>query len=49
MQFLVVKTMVEKKQKEMDEQVEAENADVSCSSCPFDVMSQKILGIFKRK
>ena len=41
--------MDEKKQKEMDNQVEAENTDVSCSSCPFDVMTQKILGLFKRK
>ena len=41
--------MDEKKQKEMDEQIDAENADVSCSSCPFDVMTQKILGMFRRK
>jgi len=41
--------MAEKKQNEMDERVEAENTDVSCSSCPFDIMSQKILGLFRRK
>ena len=41
--------MAEKKQNEIDEQVEAENAEVSCSSCPFDIMSQKILGLFRRK
>ena len=41
--------MVDKKQNEMDRQVDAENPEVSCSSCPFDVMSQKILGLFKRK
>ena len=42
-------TMDEKKNNELDDQIEAENSDVSCSSCPFDVMTQKILGIFKRK
>ena len=47
--FLVTMTMDEKKQNELDKQVEAENSDVSCSSCPFDVMTQKILGLFKRK
>tara|TARA_B100001540_G_C15716066_1_gene600810 strand:- start:1004 stop:1129 length:126 start_codon:yes stop_codon:yes gene_type:complete len=41
--------MDEKKNNELDEQIEAKNSDVSCSSCPFDVMTQKILGIFKRK
>ena len=41
--------MDEKKKNEMDNQVDAENSDVSCSSCPFDVMTQKILGIFRRK
>ena len=41
--------MDEKKNNELDEQIEAENSDVSRSSCPFDVMTQKILGIFKRK
>jgi len=49
MQFFIITCMVEKKQNEMDEQVDAENSDVSCSSCPFDVMSQKILGLFRRK
>lgn len=49
MQFLVIMYMAEKKQNEIDEQVEAENAEVSCSSCPFDIMSQKILGLFRRK
>ena len=47
--FFVSMFMDEKKQKEMDEQIEAENSDVSCSSCPFDVMTQKILGMFRRK
>ena len=47
--FLSIMIMDEKKKNEMDEQVEAENSDVSCSSCPFDVMTQKILGIFRRK
>ena len=47
--FLVTVVMDEKKKNEMDDQVEAENSDVSCSSCPFDVMTQKILGIFRRK
>ena len=42
-------SMDEKKKNEMDNQVDAENSDVSCSSCPFDVMTQKILGIFRRK
>ena len=41
--------MDEKKKNEMDNQVDAENSDVSFSSCPFDVMTQKILGIFRRK
>ena len=47
--FFVSMFMDEKKQKEMDEQIEAENSDVSCSSCPFDVMTQKNLGMFRRK
>ena len=47
--FFVTMIMDEKKQNELDKQVEAENSDVSCSSCPFDVMTQKILGIFRRK
>jgi hypothetical protein len=41
--------MDDKKQNELDKQVEAENSDVSCSSCPFDVVTQKILGVFRRK
>tara|TARA_B110000263_G_C14787093_1_gene275876 strand:+ start:164 stop:289 length:126 start_codon:yes stop_codon:yes gene_type:complete len=41
--------MDKEKQNELDKQIEAENSDVSCSSCPFDVMTQKILGLFKRK
>ena len=47
--FLLNRFMDEKKQNELDKQSEAENSDVSCSSCPFDVMTQKILGLFKRK
>ena len=47
--FLIIRFMDEKKQNELDKQIEAENSDVSCSSCPFDVMTQKILGLFKRK
>ena len=47
--FLSTRLMDEEKTNELDEQVEAENSDVSCSSCPFDVMTQKILGIFRRK
>ena len=47
--FLSIIVVDEKKTTDLDEQVEAENSDVSCSSCPFDVMTQKILGIFRRK
>ena len=47
--FLAIRLMDEKKKNEMDDQVEAENSDVSCSSCPFDIMTQKILGIFRHK
>ena len=47
--FLVSRFMEEKKQNDLDVNVEAENSNVSCSSCPFDVMTQKILGLFKRK
>ena len=47
--FLSSVFMDEKKKNELDNQVDAENSDVSCSSCPFDVMTQKILGIFRRK
>lgn len=41
--------MDEKKKNELDNQIDANESEVSCSSCPFDVMTQKILGIFKRK
>jgi hypothetical protein len=41
--------MDEKKQNEMDKQVEAENSDVSCSSCPIDSVAQKIMSLFRRK
>jgi len=47
--FLYTRHMDDKKQNELDKQVEAENSDVSCSSCPFDVVTQKILGVFRRK
>ena len=41
--------MDEKKKNDMDKQIEAENADVSCSSCPIDSVAQKIMSLFKRK
>ena len=41
--------MDEKKNNDMDNQIEAENADVSCSSCPIDSVAQKIMSLFKRK
>ena len=41
--------MDEKKQKEMDSQIEAGDSDVSCSSCPIDSVAQKILSLFRRK
>ena len=47
--FLINRFMDEKKQNELDEQVEAENSDVSCSSCPIDSVAQKIMGLFRRK
>jgi hypothetical protein len=47
--FLLNKFMDEKKQNEMDKQVEAENSDVSCSSCPIDSVAQKIMSLFRRK
>jgi len=47
--FLINRFMDEKKQNEMDEQVEAENSDVSCSSCPIDSVAQKIMSLFRRK
>ena len=49
MQFFSFLVMEEKKKNDLDEQIETESADVSCSSCPFDVMTQKIMGIFRRK
>ena len=47
--FLVKQTMDEKKKNDMDNQIEAENADVSCSSCPIDSVAQKIMSLFRRK
>jgi len=47
--FLVKQAMDEKKKNDMDNQIEAENADVSCSSCPIDSIAQKIMSLFKRK
>ena len=47
--FLVTVYMDEKKQNELDKQVEAENSDVSCSSCPIDSVAQKIMSLFRRK
>ena len=47
--FLVKHAMDEKKKNDMDNQIEAENADVSCSSCPIDSVAQKIMSLFKRK
>ena len=47
--FLINRFMDEKKQNELDEQVEAENSDVSCSSCPIDSVAQKIMSLFRRK
>ena len=47
--FFVTMIMDEKKQNELDEQVEAENSDVSCSSCPIDSVAQKIMSLFRRK
>ena len=47
--FLVKQTMDEKKKNDMDNQNEAEYADVSCSSCPIDSVAQKIMSLFKRK
>ncbi|MEC8529800.1 MAG: hypothetical protein VXY27_02745 [Thermoproteota archaeon] len=41
--------MDEKKKNDMDNQIEAENTDVSCSSCPIDSVAQKIMSLFKRK
>ena len=47
--FSVTMNMDEKKQNELDKQVEAENSDVSCSSCPIDSVAQKIMSLFRRK
>ena len=47
--FLLNKSMDEKKQNELDKQIEAENSDVSCSSCPIDSVAQKIMSLFRRK
>ena len=47
--FLVKQTLDEKKKNDMDNQIEAKNADVSCSSCPIDSVAQKIMSLFKRK
>ena len=41
--------MDEKKQNELDKQIEAENSDTSCSSCPIDSVAQKIMSLFRRK
>ena len=41
--------MDEKKQNDMDEQIESENSEVSCSSCPIDSVAQKIMSLFRRK
>ena len=47
--FLVKQAMDEKKKNDMDTQIEAENSDVSCSSCPIDSVAQKIMSLFRRK
>ena len=47
--FLVKQGMDDKKKNDMDNQIEAENADVSCSSCPIDSVAQKIMSLFRRK
>ena len=47
--FLIKWLMDEKKQNDMDEQIEAENSEVSCSSCPIDSVAQKIMSLFRRK
>tara|TARA_Y100001935_G_C17213888_1_gene461552 strand:+ start:221 stop:346 length:126 start_codon:yes stop_codon:yes gene_type:complete len=41
--------MDEKKKNDMDSQIDAENSDVSCSSCPIDSVAQKIMSLFRRK
>jgi len=47
--FLISEPMDEKKQNDMDKQIEAENSDISCSSCPIDSVAQKIMSLFRRK
>ena len=47
--FSLTVVMDDKKQNELDKQVEAENSDVSCSSCPIDSVAQKIMSLFRRK
>lgn len=47
--FLVKQAMDEKKKNDMDNQIEAENSDISCSSCPIDSVAQKIMSLFRRK
>ncbi len=47
--FLVKHSMDEKKKNDMDSQIDAENSDVSCSSCPIDSVAQKIMSLFRRK
>ncbi len=47
--FLVKQAMDEKKKNDMDSQIEAENADVSCSSCPIDSVMQGFLVKFLSK
>ena len=47
--FTVTLIMDDKKQDELNKQVEAENLDISCSSCPIDSVAQKIMSLFRRK
>ena len=47
--FLVKQAMDEKKKNDMDNQIEAENSDISCSSFPIDSVAQKIMSLFRRK
>ena len=47
--FFINMIMDEKKQNELDKQIEAENSDTSCSSCPIDSVAQKIMSLFRRK
>ena len=41
--------MDEEKKNDADAQIEAENSDISCSSCPIDSVAQKIMSLFRRK